>query len=178
MTMTNLKLKFFANTKRKIIILDNIFHVKISKNDIITLLIRINKVRGILMKIKIKKINQNAKIPTRGTKDSAGYDLYACIKHAIKIQPHETLKIPIVICTEMIKNTVALVYSRSGLATKKGLVVCQGTGVIDSDYRGEWFVPIHNDTNKMCNGPYESGIFTFLCFGLQLFNIRDAFFII
>lgn len=101
------------------------------------------------MRIKIKRINPNATIPTRGTKDSAGYDLYACTEHNIIIQPHETVKIPIGICTEMIKNTVALVYSRSGIATKKGLVVCQGTGVIDSDYRGEWFVPIHNDTNEL-----------------------------
>lgn len=44
---------------------------------------------------------------------------------------------------------VPLVYSRSGLATKKGLVICQGTAVIDSDYRGEWFIPLHNDTNEV-----------------------------
>lgn len=100
------------------------------------------------MRVKIKKINKDAIIPTRGTNESAGYDLYACIENTIIVKPHETIKIPTGFCTEMNPNTVALVYSRSGIATKKGLVICQGTGVIDSDYRGEWFVPIHNDTNE------------------------------
>ncbi len=101
------------------------------------------------MQIKIKKLNKNALIPTRGSEEAAGNDIYACIDKEILIQPHETIKIPTGICTELEKGTVALIYSRSGLATKKGLVVCQGTGVIDSDYRGEWFVPLHNDTTEV-----------------------------
>lgn len=100
------------------------------------------------MEIKIKRLKEKAVIPTRGSAESAGNDLYACIDEEIVIQPHETVKIPTGICTEMKEGTVALIYSRSGLATKKGLVVCQGTGVVDSDYRGEWFIPLHNDTKE------------------------------
>ena len=101
------------------------------------------------MKVKIKKLNDKAIIPTRGSKDAAGNDIYACIDKEIQINPHETVKIPTGFATEMLNGTVALVYSRSGLATKKGLVICQGTAVIDSDYRGEWFIPLHNDTNEI-----------------------------
>lgn len=100
------------------------------------------------MTVKIKKIKANAIVPCRGSKEAAGSDIYACIEENIKIKPHETKKIPTGIATEMIDGTVALVYSRSGMATKRGLVVCQGTAVIDSDYRGEWFIPIHNDSNN------------------------------
>lgn len=99
------------------------------------------------MKINIKKLTKTAVIPSKGSEQAAGYDLYACIDRKIEIAPHETVMIPTGIATEMQEGTVALIYSRSGLAAKQGLVVCQGTGVIDSDYRGEWFVPLHNDTN-------------------------------
>lgn len=101
------------------------------------------------MEVKIKKLNDNAIIPTRGSEQAAGSDIYACIDKEVQINPHETVKIPTGFATEMLNGTVALVYSRSGLATKKGLVICQGTAVIDSDYRGEWFIPLHNDTNEV-----------------------------
>lgn len=100
------------------------------------------------MQVKIKKLRDNAIIPTRGSLEAAGNDIYACIDKEINVNPHETVKIPTGFSTEMMNGTVALIYSRSGLATKKGLVICQGTAVVDSDYRGEWFVPLHNDTNK------------------------------
>lgn len=101
------------------------------------------------MEIKIKKLRENAEIPTRGSLEAAGNDIYACINNKIEIAPHNTVKIPTGIATEMPNGMVALVYSRSGIATKRGLVVCQGTAVIDSDYRGEWFIPLHNDTNEI-----------------------------
>lgn len=101
------------------------------------------------MEIKIKKLRENAEIPTRGSLEAAGNDIYACINNKIEIAPHNTVKIPTGFATEMPNGTVALVYSRSGIATKRGLVVCQGTAVIDSDYRGEWFIPLHNDTNEI-----------------------------
>lgn len=100
------------------------------------------------MDVKIKKIKKDAVIPTRGSEWAAGNDIYACIDHDIFIKPHETIKIPTGICTEMENDTVALIYSRSGMATKRGLVICQGTAVVDSDYRGEWFIPLHNDSCK------------------------------
>lgn len=102
-----------------------------------------------MMNVNVKILDDRAVIPTRGSEESAGYDLYACMRNTIQIAPHETVKIPTGFAVEMKKGTVALLYSRSGLATKKGLVVCQGTGVIDSDYRGEWIVPLHNDTNEV-----------------------------
>lgn len=101
------------------------------------------------MDIKIKKLKENAKIPTRGSIEAAGNDIYACIENEVEIPPHKTVKIPTGFAAEMLKGTVALVYSRSGIATKRGLVVCQGTAVIDSDYRGEWFIPLHNDSEEL-----------------------------
>ena len=101
------------------------------------------------MNVKIKKLRDDAIIPTRGSVEAAGSDIYACIDEEIKVNPHETVKIPTGFATEMLNGIVALIYSRSGLATKKGLVVCQGTAVVDSDYRGEWFIPLHNDTNNV-----------------------------
>ncbi|MBD5136113.1 MAG: dUTP diphosphatase [Lachnospiraceae bacterium] len=101
------------------------------------------------MKVKIKKLNDNAVIPIRGSEEAAGNDIYACITEEAQINPHETVKIPTGFATEIPNGLVALIYSRSGMATKKGLVVCQGVGVIDSDYRGEWFIPLHNDTNNI-----------------------------
>lgn len=103
------------------------------------------------IQIKIKTVNENIKIPTQGTKGAAGSDIYANVEKPLVILPHETVKIPTGISTEMPEGIVALIYSRSGMATQKGLVVCQGTAVIDSDYRGEWIIPIHNDTNKIQN---------------------------
>lgn len=104
---------------------------------------------GEKMKVRIKKINKNAITPTIGSDGSAGHDIYACISEKIAIHPHKTVMIPTGFCAEMEKGTVALIYSRSGIAARRGLVVCQGTGVVDSDYRGEWIVPLHNDTNDV-----------------------------
>ena len=102
-----------------------------------------------MMQVKVKKLRDDAIIPTRGSVEAAGSDIYACIDEKISVNPHETVKIPTGFATEMLNGTVALIYSRSGLATKRGLVVCQGTAVVDSDYRGEWFIPLHNDTNNV-----------------------------
>ena len=108
------------------------------------------------MNIKITKLNKNAIIPTRGSNEAAGMDLYACINEPIVIEPHTTAKIPTGIATELPSGTFGGVVARSGLATKYGIRVCQGLAVIDSDYRGEWFVPLHNDTDETFTlNPYE-----------------------
>ncbi len=99
--------------------------------------------------VKIKRDQNDVKMLIQKTDGSAGFDIHAYIKESIKISPNETANIPTGIRTEMPLGKVALIYSRSGLATKRGLVVCQGTGVIDSDYRGEWYVPLHNISNKV-----------------------------
>lgn len=98
--------------------------------------------------VKFKRLNDEAELPIRGTLGSAGYDLVACLDEEVMIEPGETVKIPTGFATSFRKDYVALVYSRSGLATKQGLVVAQGTAVIDSDYRGEWFIPLYNQSKE------------------------------
>lgn len=101
------------------------------------------------MQIKIKRLNDLAIIPTRGSEKSAGMDLYAAIDSTIDIAPHSTIKIGTGISCELPDETFGAIYARSGLATKKGLRPANCTGVVDSDYRGEYIVPLHNDTDEV-----------------------------
>lgn len=101
------------------------------------------------MEIKIKLLNDNAKVPTRGSKYAAGYDLYAATTYDIEIAPHSTVKIGTGISVELPNGTFGAIFARSGLATKKGLRPANCVGVCDSDYRGEYIVAIHNDTDEM-----------------------------
>lgn len=96
------------------------------------------------MIVKIQKIRSSAKIPTYGSVEAAGADLYACIEKAVQIGAGQTVLIPTGIAIELPLNTVGLVYARSGLATKLNLAPANKVGVVDSDYRGEIFVPLHN----------------------------------
>jgi len=100
------------------------------------------------MDIKIKKIRDTAIIPTRGSKFSAGYDLYANIEQSVVIKAGETVKIPTGIATEIPIGHVALIFARSGLATNKGLAPANAVGVVDGDYRGEWIVALHNHNSE------------------------------
>lgn len=97
-----------------------------------------------MSEIKIKKLNENAIIPTRATNGSAGLDLYACLDNSETILPSETKLIKTGIAISIEKNFVAYVYARSGLAVKKGITLANCVGVIDSDYRGEVCVALHN----------------------------------
>jgi dUTP pyrophosphatase len=96
------------------------------------------------MIVKIKKLNENAKMPTYGSPYSAGADLYACIDNEITIAPSETVLIKTGLAMELSCGYVALIYARSGLATKRGLAPANKVGVVDSDYRGEIMVALHN----------------------------------
>ena len=96
------------------------------------------------MKVKIKKLSPNAIIPTYGTEFSAGADLYACIDNDIEVKPSETVFIGTGLSVEIPEGYGAFIYARSGLACKKGLAPANKVGVIDSDYRGEIKVAIHN----------------------------------
>lgn len=98
-------------------------------------------------KIKIKKLSDLAIIPERGSKYSAGVDLHAAISESIYISPHETIKIPTGLAMELPEGTFGAIFARSGLATKEGLRPSNCTGVCDSDYRGEYIVALHNDSN-------------------------------
>ncbi len=99
--------------------------------------------------LKIKKLDKNATIPTYGTVDSAGADLYALLDEEINIKPNETIVIPTGIAMAIPKNYVGLIYARSSLGTKKGLAPANKVGVIDSDYRGEIKVVLFNQSNKV-----------------------------
>ena len=99
--------------------------------------------------MKIKLLNDLAKVPTRGSEESAGWDLYAAIEQDIKILPHTTEKIGTGIAIELPRGTFGAVYARSGLATKQGLRPANAVGVIDSDYRGEVIVALHNDSDHI-----------------------------
>ena len=99
------------------------------------------------MTVKVKKITSTAKIPERGSKFSAGYDLSADINKNILIRPHETVKIPTGLSFEVPEGYFGGLYARSGLATKQGLRPANAVGVADSDYRGEYIVALHNDSD-------------------------------
>lgn len=100
------------------------------------------------MIINLKKVNEKATIPTRGSEFAAGYDLYACIDENITVKSGETVKIPTGIAVEIPEGYAGLVYARSGLATKKGLALANKVGVVDADYRGEILVFLHNHSDK------------------------------
>ena len=94
--------------------------------------------------VAVKKLDKNAKLPTYGSDYSAGADLYACIEKDIEIKPNETVFVHTGLAFEIPAGLVGLVYARSGLACKKGLAPANKVGVIDSDYRGEVMVALHN----------------------------------
>lgn len=99
------------------------------------------------MKVNFKKLNKFAKVPTRADEGSAGYDLYCAESHPVLIAPGKTEKISTGIAMELPEGTFGGIFARSGLATKKGLRLANSVGVIDSSYRGEIIVALHNDSN-------------------------------
>ena len=94
--------------------------------------------------IRVKKLSPKAILPTYGSAEAAGADLYACLDEALVIEAGETVFIPTGIALEVPKGCAGLVYARSGLACKRGLAPANKVGVIDSDYRGEIKVALHN----------------------------------
>lgn len=98
-----------------------------------------------MKQMNIKLVKENAIVPKRATDGSAGYDLCAAIEESITILPGETAKIPTGIAIEIPTNEyVALIFARSSLGIKKGLVPANAVGVVDSDYRGELLVALRN----------------------------------
>lgn len=100
-----------------------------------------------MQEIKVKKLRENAKLPVYGTEFSAGADLFACLDEPLTILPGETKLISLGISLEIPTGYAGLVFARSGLATKRSLAPANKVGVIDSDYRGEFFVPLYNHGN-------------------------------
>ena len=97
--------------------------------------------------MNIKKLKPNATIPTYGSANAAGADLYACIDAVLTINPGETTLVPTGLAMALPEGYAGLIYARSGLASKKGLAPANKVGVIDSDYRGEVMVALHNHSN-------------------------------
>lgn len=98
--------------------------------------------------LKIKKLNDLAKIPTYGTKYAAGCDLYAATSEDIVLNPGETKLIPTGLSMEIPTGLVGLIFARSGISIKRGLAPANKVGVIDSDYRGEIMVALYNQSNQ------------------------------
>lgn len=108
------------------------------------------------IKLKIKKLLPEAKLPTYGSEYAAGADLYALSEHAVRIGANETAVVHTGLAAEIPEGYVGLIYARSGLATKKGLAPANKVGVIDSDYRGEIRVALHNHSKyEQSIEPYE-----------------------
>ena len=95
-------------------------------------------------KIPVKRLKPNAIVPTYGSAEAAGADLYACLENCVTIAPGETAFIPTGIAMEIPKGYAGLAYARSGLACKQDLAPANKVGVIDSDYRGEFMIALHN----------------------------------
>ena len=96
------------------------------------------------MNIKVKKLKPDATVPTMGSKFAAGADLYSAEDADVVIEPSETKFIGTGLAMEIPEGYVGLVYARSGLACKRGLAPANKVGVVDSDYRGEIKVALHN----------------------------------
>ena len=97
--------------------------------------------------IRVKKLNENAILPTYGSAEAAGADLYACMEETVTVQPGEVAWISTGIALEVPKGCAGLIYARSSLGTKRGLAPANKVGVIDSDYRGEVKVVLLNHSN-------------------------------
>ena len=97
-----------------------------------------------MLPVKVKKVRQNALLPTYGSQQAAGADLYACLENSVVIAPGLTVFIPTGLAMEIPTGCAGLIYARSGLSCKKGLAPANKVGVVDSDYRGEIMVALHN----------------------------------
>ena len=97
--------------------------------------------------VRVMKLKENAILPTYGSAEAAGADLYACLDAPVEIQPGASVFIPTGLAMEIPKGYAGLIYARSGLACKRGLAPANKVGVIDSDYRGEIIVALHNHGN-------------------------------
>lgn len=98
------------------------------------------------MKITFQKLNEKAVIPSRATSGSAGMDICACLDEDVTLLPGDIKMIPTGLKAMTDRDDIALlIYPRSGLSTKFGVTLANCVGVVDSDYRGEWFIPLINN---------------------------------
>ena len=108
-----------------------------------------------MQSIRVKLLKPEAKLPTYGTMEAAGADLYACLPEPVTLQPGASAFIPTGIALEVPRGCAGLIYARSGMACKRGLAPANKVGVVDSDYRGEITVVLHNHGDcpqTVCHG--------------------------
>ena len=98
--------------------------------------------------VKIKKLNDKAVIPTYASPYSAGADLYSMEGDTVTLKSHETVMVHLGFAIEIPEGYAGLVFARSGLASKRGIAPANKVGVVDSDYRGECMVALHNHTDS------------------------------
>ena len=114
-----------------------------------------------MVNVKIKKLTETAKIPTKAHAEDAAFDLYADIpndtfipwgsieeRNGLKILPHTTVKVGTGVAMAIPNGYWGAIYARSGIATKQGLRPANAVGVVDSSYRGEIIVALHNDSSE------------------------------
>ena len=101
----------------------------------------------IMNAVRVKILKEGAKLPTYGSAQAAGADLYACLQEPVTVAPGETVFVPTGIALEVPLGCAGLIYARSGMACKRGLAPANKVGVVDSDYRGEIIVALHNHGN-------------------------------
>lgn len=102
------------------------------------------------MKIQVKKLRPGAKLPTRGSENAAGYDLYACLDaETADIPPHGTFRVGTGLSVAIPDGYFGAIFARSGLAAKQGLRPANCVGVADADYRGEYLVVLRNDSDAV-----------------------------
>lgn len=99
--------------------------------------------------IKVKKLKRNAILPTYGSNEAAGADLYACLDAPVTIAPGESAWISTGLAMEVPKGHAGLIYARSSMGIKRGLAPANKVGVIDSDYRGEVKVVLLNHSRDL-----------------------------
>ena len=97
--------------------------------------------------VRVKILKEGAKLPTYGSAQAAGADLYACLQEPVTVAPGETVFVPTGIALEVPLDCAGLIYARSGMACKRDLAPANKVGVVDSDYRGEIIVALHNHGN-------------------------------
>lgn len=100
-----------------------------------------------ILDLQVKKLKENAKLPQRGSDYAAGYDLFACVDKTVVVPSHSTVKIGTGLSFALPSGVFGAIFARSGLSTKNGLRPANCVGVCDEDYRGEYIVALHNDSD-------------------------------
>ena len=98
--------------------------------------------------VRVKILRAGAKLPTYGSPEAAGADLYACLEESVTVAPGESVWIPTGLALEVPKGCAGLVYARSSMGAKRGLAPANKVGVVDSDYRGEIRVVLLNHSKQ------------------------------